>query len=200
MGNRVDQLLEAQDILTVDEDEFMRYDEEMPVEIIDGEIVEMSPVGVKHHLIGGKFFRAFDTYNVEHHLGYVFMDGLICVLDARVSDIRGAQIPDVCFIRKERISLTHDLSRPFRGAPDLAVEVVSPDDDPEVLLKRVRRYLKFGSQQVLVAYPNPEEIHRYFAHTSQVLTYRNGVDEQIDLSDLMPGLQLRLADIFNLEA
>src|SRR5690554_2584768 len=127
----------------VTEAEFMALDEDDRVEIIDGEIVDMPPNGIMHSFIGGNTYAVVTPLVVQHGLGYVFSNRLICILDKSQRGIKGAQVPDVCFIRKGRIPKDFDISRPFQGAPDLAVEIVSPGDDVNKLLKRVRKYLEF---------------------------------------------------------
>lgn len=178
------------------EAELMALDEDARVEVIDGEIVEMSPNGLLHRFIGGNIYSVLHPFVVQHGLGYVFSDGLLCILDKTQRSIKGAQVPDVCFIRKGRIPKDFNLSRLFQGAPDLAVEVVSPGDDVNKLLKRVRKYLEFGTEQVWVIYPEEREVHQYRRGSDMIQVYKDA--GQIDVEALFPGLILTLESIFKL--
>jgi Uma2 family endonuclease len=178
------------------EAELMALGEDARVEIVDGEIVEMTPNGILHLFVGGNVYDVVKPFVVEHGLGYVFSDGLICILDITQRGIKGAQVPDVCFIRKGRIPKDFDLSRPFPGAPDLAVEVVSPGDDVNKLLKRVRKYLDFGTEQVWVIYPEVREVHQYRRGSDMIQVYKD--TGQMDVEALFPGLVLMLEAIFKL--
>jgi Uma2 family endonuclease len=180
----------------VTEAELMALDEDDSVEIIDGEIVEMAPNGILHLFVGGNVYDVVKPFVVQNGLGYVFSDGLLCILDKRQRGIKGAQVPDVCFIRKGRIPKDFDISRPFPGAPDLAVEVVSPGDDVNKLLKRVRKYLEFGTEQVWVIYPEIREVHQYRRGSDMIQVYKDA--EQMDVEALFPGLVLTLEEIFKL--
>ncbi|MGA8026091.1 MAG: Uma2 family endonuclease [Bryobacteraceae bacterium] len=47
----------------------------------------------------------------------------------------------------------------FEGAPELAVEVVSPSDPTDGLEIKVEQYLKSGAKQVWVLYPRAKHVH-----------------------------------------
>lgn len=180
----------------VTEAELVALDENVSVEVIDGEIVEMTPNGILHLFVGENVYDVAKSFVVQNGLGYVFSDGLLCILDKSQRGIKGAQVPDVCFIRKGRIPKDFDISRPFPGAPDLAVEVVSPGDDVNKLLKRVRKYLEFGTEQVWVIYPDAREVHQYRRGSDMIQVYKD--TGQMDVEALFPGLVLTLEDIFKL--
>ena len=179
------------------EDDLMRLGADARVEIIDGEVVEMSPVGMLHHFIAGNIYDLLKPFVIRNALGYVFMDGLICLLDKEPGGgLRGAQVPDVCFIRKGHILKDFDISRPFPGSPDLAVEVMSPDDTGEEVLKKVRKYLEKGTEQVWVVYPQQEEVHQYLASSPDVLPIYRAKDAVLEAETLFPGLKLTVGDFF----
>lgn len=178
------------------EAELMALGSDARVEVLDGEVIEMSPNGVEHQILAANIQRALDAYVVQHSLGYVFADGLLYLLDATAKGVKGAQVPDVSFVRKGRFPADFNLRRPFPGAPDLAVEVVSPGDDVAVLLYRVRRYLAFGTEQVWVVYPEPGELHQYLRDDPRVLTWQRG--ETLDAGALLPGFTLPLDAVFQL--
>lgn len=178
------------------EAELMGLGSDARVEVIDGEIVEMAPNGMLHLFVGGNVYDALKPFAVQYGLGYVFSDGLLCILDKTQRGIKGAQVPDVTFIRKGRIPKDFNLARPFQGAPDLAVEVVSPGDDGNVLLKRVRKYLQFGTEQVWVIYPEEREVHQYRRGSDMIQVCKDG--GQMDVEALFPGLVLTLEAIFKL--
>ncbi|MGC9309057.1 MAG: Uma2 family endonuclease, partial [Thermoplasmatota archaeon] len=179
----------------ITEEELMALGADAQVEVMNGEVIRMAPVGMLHHIIAGNIYRALYTAVEQGGAGYVFMDGLICLLDMHGQGIRGAYVPDVCFIRKGRIPTGYDLARPFPGAPDLAVEVMSPDDSVETVLAKVRTYLAKGTEQVWVVYPSQKEIHQYLQGEKGVRVYSG--DDVIRADSLVPGLSLRAEDLFS---
>lgn len=180
-------------------DDVLAMGEDVSAEVIEGVLVDMSPVGGTHHFVGGNTYRVLDGFAVKNDLGYVMMDGLLYLLDSSISGLKGAQVPDVSFIRKSSIPEDWDMELPFPGAPDLAVEVVSPHDDPELLQIRIQKYLKFGTEQVWVLYPKPKTLHQYRADQPDIVKiYRE--DSILTADSLFPGLEIKIADIFKLPA
>src|SRR5512145_3552971 len=83
--------------------ELMALGEDARVEVIDGAIVAMSPVGGLHQLIGGNIFRLLDAYVIGHDLGSVFYDGLIFLMGESKKHLKDSFVPDLSFIRNESI-------------------------------------------------------------------------------------------------
>lgn len=65
--------------------------------------------------------------------------------------------PDVAFLSRGR-SESADLDGWFEGAPDLAVEIVSPSDSAQDLHRKIGQYLAAGSRAVLAVYPLSREV------------------------------------------
>jgi len=93
--------------------------------------------------------------------------------------------PDVAFFRMERV----DESGYFMGAPDIAVEVISPSDTARLVIRKVGQYLESGSEEVWVLYPEERQIH---VHRKSGIT----VVRDTLTTPLLPGLHLSLADLF----
>ncbi|MBI2567823.1 MAG: Uma2 family endonuclease [Candidatus Schekmanbacteria bacterium] len=108
-------------------------------ELIDGRIVQLSPTGWKHGDIEAQIILLLRPYVRRQQLGFVGTGEVGCRLpNGRV------RAPDVLFVRQERlVGLPEDGFLPF--APDLAVEVVSPDDSP----REVRDNPTIGSPPAL---------------------------------------------------
>src|SRR6266511_3713234 len=105
-------------------------------ELIDGVIVEMSPPGGPH---GWHQARVITVLNRAQESGAGYVVGeLGCVL--RHPD--AVRAPDAAFIRRERV-LGSALPEGFwEGAPDLAVEVVSPNDRPGEIQTKIREWIE----------------------------------------------------------
>src|SRR5690349_16437513 len=115
------------------------------VEVINGVIVEMAPVGGLHHIFGGNLYDPLKTFVDEHGIGAVFMDGLLYLMNEDNRHLRGSFAPDVSFIRLEHIPPDWNLSLPFPGVPDLAIEVMSPADSAEDIQTKIHTYLDKGT-------------------------------------------------------
>lgn len=181
----------------ISEDDLMRLGSDARVEIVDGELVYMLPVGGLHVFVVNNTYDALKPIVKEKKLGYLFTDGLIYRMFGTSESIRGARVPDVSFIRKANIPQDWDLHLPFPGAPDLAIEVISPGDDAVDVLKKVREYFSKGTEQVWLMYPDEKEVHQYFRDDPDAVRVYTG-DKLIDAEVFFPGLKLVTSDLFML--
>ena len=156
------------------------------LELEDGVIVEMassSPVNTVTAMRIGHFLNAFV---IPRDLGYVTgADG-----GFKLAPRRSRQ-PDVAFISKTRMP---ELPREFKIAPDLAVEVVSPDED---IFKKAREYLHAGTQLVWAVYPDEKTVYVFRLDTDgEVRSKPYGLDKTLDGGNVLPGFTLPVRDIF----
>ena len=108
------------------------------------------------------------------------------------SDPDTVRAPDAAFIRADRV--TGELPQGFfPGSPDLAVEVLSPEDRASEVLAKVECWLHAGCSDVWVVDPK----------TCSVAIYRPGgtavileAEDTIDGGNLLPGLKIPVARIF----
>ena len=179
-------------LLTVDELLALQT-EHRRVEIVDGKIVEMSPTGFEHNYNARNILRILDRYVEDNNLGYVAHDSLIYVLHIDPeTKVRDSRIPDVSFFRKGKFS-NFDFKKPIPGAPDLAVEVVSPSESDETTLSKLRSYFIYGTEQVWVVYPQAQTVYQYFAIDKVSI---HTVDKTFTAETLFPGLTLTVANFF----
>jgi len=91
------------------------------LELEDGVIVEMLPSSPINTIVAGRLSTFLNNYIMQHNLGYVTLpDGEFRLATGRVRQ------PDTAFISRERVPKVPD---EFEIAPDLAVEVASPNED-----------------------------------------------------------------------
>jgi Uma2 family endonuclease len=118
-------------------------------------------------------------------------------MHSETSGLRHAYVHDVSFVRAASIPDDWQIAKPFPGVPDLAVEVMSPDDKAEVIEVKVQTYLSKGTEEVWVVFPEARTVHQY--HRSQPETVRRYSESTpIDTSTLFPGLELTTDQIFQL--
>jgi Uma2 family endonuclease len=160
-------------------------------ELVRGEVVEMTLPGGVHGGIAVNIAIPLGTFVRSHDLGRVVVESGFH-LERQPDTVRG---PDVSFIRKERIP-ERGLPRAFfAGAPDLAVEIVSPSDSAAGLEAKIRDYLRAGSLRVWAVYPDSKGVAAHRPDGS-VLWYSEG--EAIEDEELLPGFSLGLDEIFDI--
>ena len=165
------------------------------VEVDDGVIIEGEhEVTFLHLAMMQNLFLILHPFVRAHQLGSVFMDGARYILAGIPTDIERARKPDLSFVRAGRIPADFDWSGDFIGAPDLAVEIVSPGQTNTVLLPKIFRYLEAGSDEAWLIYPHHRSVYQYRRSADEPKIYAN--DDLIDTSLLFPGLRLVVADLF----
>jgi Uma2 family endonuclease len=101
------------------------------------------------------------------------------------------RLPDVGFIAKEHLS---QLPGRFEMAPDLVVEVVSPDED---VFKKVREYIAAGTRLVWTVYPDEKTVYVFRpAEGAELRVQQFGLDDTLDGGDVLPGFTLPVREIF----
>jgi Uma2 family endonuclease len=158
-------------------------------ELVRGELVMMSPAGSEHGYIIMNLSLPLAAHVKEHGLGVVFAAETGFQIARDPDTVRA---PDVAFVRAERIG-----RRPgkgfFQGAPDLAVEVVSPTDRAGEVLAKVGEWLDAGSRAVWVVDPESRTVLVYRGR-SDVRTL--GAGDALDGGDVVPGFTLPVAEVF----
>ena len=160
-------------------------------ELIEGELIEMQPAGFFHGVTTNFLGTYLTVFVNENSLGLV----TTAETGFRVSTNPDTVLaPDVGYVAKDR--LPADLSTLvgfFPGAPDLAVEVVSPGDTYHEVETKVARYLEAGTQLVWIVRPRQKrvEVHRADG-TSALLS----LDENLSGESVVPGFDLPVARIF----
>ncbi len=113
-------------------------------ELVEGELVEMPFPKLLHNLLVETIGDILKSFVRERRLGYVLRDNTGFVLRRNPDTVRG---PDVSFVGQERM-LTADVDGYLPGAPDLAVEIVSPSDRADAVRAKAREYIAAGSRIV----------------------------------------------------
>lgn len=160
-------------------------------ELVEGELIEMQPAGFLHGVTGNFLSAELTVYVRRNDLGVVTLaeTGFKVATDPDT-----VLAPDAGFIAKAHLPEDWTTIRGFfPGAPDLAVEVVSPGDTYEEVETKVGRYLDAGTQLVWIVRPKQKrvEIHRADG-TSQLLSQT----ETLQGENVVPGFALPVARIF----
>jgi Uma2 family endonuclease len=176
------------DLVTAEELERFPEDD-CRYELVKGRVVRMSPVGWQHGKVVARLLLVIGKYLEQHGLGAAVTE-VGFVLASNPDTVRA---PDLAFVRQERLPVV-DPRGFWRGAPDLAVEVLSPDDRAFEVEEKVAEYLQHGVTVVLVVDPDRESVsvHRRLAPPMAV----HGADAVLEIDDVLPGFSVTLASIF----
>ena len=171
------------------EDLLQMPDDGRVYELVDGRLVEKR-MGAESSWVGGKIYSRLDRHQ-EQGAGWAFPSdiGYTCFPD----DPRRVRRPDASFVLRGRLPG----ERPPKGfcsvRPDIAAEVVSPNDLFSEVLDKVAEYLAAGVRLVWVANPDHRTIHIYRADGSTSLLREN---DELTGEDVLPEFRCRVGDLF----
>ncbi|MDT7884856.1 MAG: Uma2 family endonuclease [Thermoflexus sp.] len=161
-------------------------------ELVDGEVIEMSPVGGVHGELTLEIGRRLAEHVRRHSLGRVMVGDVGFVLRLPWDPER-VRAPDVAFVAAERLPEGKLPAGFIEGAPDLAVEVLSPNDNAVDLQQKVRDYLEAGARRVWVVAPEARTVTVYRPDgTARFLREH----EVLEGEEVLPGLAIPLAELF----
>ena len=178
-----------QAILTAEEFLERYSDKEGHFELVKGEVIEMASPGEIHSSIATELAVHLSPYARQHNLGRVFVELGFC-LECRPDTVRA---PDVSFVKAEH--LPDQLRRGFfPGAPDLAIEVVSPSNRATDLESKIQEYLAHGTQRVWVFYPETQTI---IIHRPDGTARRYTAEDVLVDEEILPGFSLPVKELFS---
>jgi Uma2 family endonuclease len=182
-------LIAAQDLplerrmdVTVDELETLPLPH--PAELYNGKVVFKMPT-FAHGVIQANIGKKIGIYLESNPVGLLSGDANYRLWPERTKESRA---PDLSFILKER--LPADLYRYLPLAPDLAIEILSPDDRFMQVMDKVDEYLSQGVKMVWVVIASTREV---LVCTSQS---KHIVRDKLDAPELLPNFELPVQDIF----
>ncbi len=162
-------------------------DERVIRELDQGEVREMAPPQRIHSIVGlsiGVLLRQIFPLQSGSTVGQTagFELGEDCL-----------RIPDVFVINRKRFERMPCIRGWYQGAPDIAVEVVSPNDSARDLDRKIHQFLRAGAQSVWAVYPEARHVvvHR---GDGSILDYREG--DSIQAPDLPADASIAVNAVF----
>lgn len=173
----------ADELLDMPDDGLLR-------ELVDGEVWVTPPPGEEHGVVAAEILLSLGNHVRSHALGRV----LAAETGFRIgTDPDTVLAPDAAFVSRERIEQAA-IGKGYRlGAPDLAVEVVSPGDTFAKVETKVARYLDAGCRMVVVVNPERRAATVYRSRDEIILLTENDV---LDGGDVVPGWRVPLRELF----
>ena len=158
-------------------------------DLVKGVIIQMSPTGYAHGRIEGNLGALIRAFVSQHKLGEVLV-GEVGIYTARRPDtVRGA---DIAYISNERMAQVQSSSY-LDVAPELVVEILSPDDRWGDLVDKLSEYFAVGVQVVWVTDPKTQSVYVYHA-PNKVQHFSS--DDVLPGGEVLPGFSVPVAELF----
>lgn len=176
-------------------DQLLRISSELKMqgkrcELVSGELRIMSPGGWKHGSVIGSLHE-IGAFIRTNRLGKVFGAETGFLLRRDPDTVRA---PDFAFVSNASLPETDPEEAFWPGAPDFAVEVLSPGDSLREVDEKIQAWLAAGVTLLWVVDPALKTVTQYRSPTD-VTIYTAG--DVIDSIDLLPGFSLEVSQIFS---
>ena len=175
--------------VTAKEFAIMPHDDDMRRELVNGEVIELSPPPEYAH--GRSQTRAsfiLESFAYPRGLGETTSD--TGYLISRDPDT--VRAPDVAFVSADRLP-DGDLPGYLPFAPDIAVEIVSRSDTPSAARARAQMWLDAGSALVWMLFPESRSATVYRPNGDITAL---GEDDVLDAAPVLDGFSVRVSDLF----
>ena len=176
-------LVTAEELERMPDDPLNRY------ELVEGRLVRMSPVSFDHSRIVARLIFLLQRPLDGTGLGVVVTE-MGFTLASNPDTVRG---PDIAFLRSDRLPARGTRGFP-KQSPDAVIEVLSPDDRPSEMRRKIAEYLAKGVAVVSVVDPRKESVISYRPAGSVVML--QDANDLLDLSDVIAGFRCSLREIF----
>lgn len=160
-------------------------------ELVKGELRKMPPAGEEHGGVAMRIGWRLAKHVEENGLGKVYAAETGFLLATNPDTVRA---PDAAFVRQERLEESGSVAGFRVGAPDLAVEVVSPGDTHSEVEEKAMEWLRAGSRLVLTLNPRNRTVTAYRSFHEIVLLTE---EETLDLGEVVPGWAYPVRDLFS---
>ena len=172
-------------------DDSLRFDDERLFEVVNGEQLELEPMGAFENLFAFHLGVLIANFARPKKLGTATTETLFVLRH----EPRLQRRPDIAFVSRKKMQ-EHRVLRTsaWDVVPDLAVEIVSTTNFADEIDAKLVDYFAAGVGQVWVIYP---ETRRLYVHESLQTARGYSEDDLVDAAPVLPGLTFRLADLFD---
>lgn len=159
-------------------------------ELVDGEVVEMSPVGMPHGVVQLALGALMQAHVKREKQGKV-MSEVGFILTRNPDTVRA---PDISFVSAAQLRERPRSEGYYEGYPDLAVEVISPGDRMRDVEEKLQQYFDAGTRLVWLVRPEARVVMmRYPNGRGQILRG----EDVLSGEDVLPGFEIKLTDLFD---
>jgi len=158
-------------------------------ELIRGELAMMSPAGFRHGHVAARLVAVLTNFVEPRRLGVVTGSETGFQIAHHPDTVRA---PDAAFVRADRIPAAFPTGF-FQGAPDLAVEVLSPSDRASDINAKVGDWLEAGTRAVWVVDPQNRTVAVFDKGREVSLL---GVFDTLSGGDVLPEFSLPVHQVF----
>jgi len=157
-------------------------------ELVDGRIVVSPSAGSRHGLANANLGFFLLSHVRANRLGRVFVAPIDCILDEHT-----VYQPDLCFVRSDRIGIVKDQ---IQGAPDLAIEILSPSNSAHDTETKFRDYARYGVEEYWIVNPEESSVRTFANRLGRFESIRVSRGDKEIATNVLAGIRVTAADVF----
>ena len=158
-------------------------------EVVNGELVMSPKNSPKHGQICARLLTALSIHATNQKLGALFDSS-----NGFWMDNENCRAPDISFVSKEHLTgLKEPTESFFRFAPDLAIEVLSPNNTRAETQERLKDFFASGTRLAWIIDPESKSAEICYSLEERKLVGPNG---ELNGEDVVPGFRFKLAELF----
>src|SRR5262245_57281829 len=154
----------------------------------EGRVIELSAQSIENAEIQSKVVRLLGNFIDDAGIDMIVAGPTGFWLTPQVE-----RIPDACLIVRAKARTMEKFHGSLRGAPDVAIEIISPSESATELDRKVNQFLAAGVAVVILIYPETQHVHVF---RPSIDIRRLGTGDVLELPELLPGLKVPIDDLF----
>jgi len=171
-------------------EEILERDEGHRYELINGNLVERH-MGARSSLVASRVIHILSSHADTHKAGKVFATD--CGYQIFPEEPKRVRFPDGSFIAAGRLPDGAVPDGHLQIPPDLAIEVVSPNDTAEEVEAKRLAFLRAGAAMIWIIYPGSRTVHVFRQGGAAAAL---GEADQLTCEDVLPGFACKVAEFF----
>jgi len=171
------------------DDELLAMPEAKFWQLIDGELIKMSPAGAEHGEICARLLSATYVFVSRRRLGKVYDSSTGFRLD-----LANCFSADVSFVKADRVaSVLPNPEKYVQGAPDFAIEVLSPRNTIREIERKIELFFNFGTTLMWFVLPRKRVVRLYTGAADYTTLDLSG---SLSAAPVLPGLVVPVREVF----
>lgn len=173
--------------------EFLALPNEKDFELVNGQLVEHR-MGFESSFVAGQLFGFLFVYLQAHRTGW--LQSSDCGYTLLLAEDPTVRKPDVSFVSFQKLPAAGGFPMGYPSlAPDLAVEVLSPNDLASEVEAKIEDYLQAGVKLIWIIHPptRSAQILRQDGTAARLIE-----SDSLDGEDVLPGFTCRLGSLFEI--
>jgi len=179
--------------ITTAEQLFAMPSNDKRVELVNGVLKMMSPAGSEHGKIANRISFLLTKHVEQFDLGEVYAAETGFLISSNPDTVRA---PDAAFVSHKRLASVEPTNSYLPLAPELVVEVISPNDRFSEVEAKASQWLAAGTKLVLVVDPGNVSIKTY-GPEANIQTYQSG--NTVECDEACSGWALSVDDVFRIK-